>query len=860
LRRTGGEVKLCGIVERRFNETTEVSSPRGSTGWREPITRKRLLHVVFAASGAAALIYQVLWVRAFASVFGVTAEAAAAVLSAFFLGLALGSDRFGRVADATPRPLRLYAWLELGIAVAALPVPAVLLLYRTLYGGLYDALAGTPAGFTLLKMGLAGVALLPATLLMGGTLPALGRAVLGDEGALGEEGGRLYAANIAGAVAGAILATFALPLWLGVRGSYGLAVGLSLAIAAISGWLSRDEPRQNPAPAERAEGTERHAPWARRLLALAFASGFATIGLELLWTRMLALVFQNSVYSFGSVVAVFLAGLAAGAVLVARLLKRYPAWRVLRASLLATAALVALTPAALTLLTGGLEPLAGHGGWLLHSLSTVGLTAAVILLPVVAAGMTLPCVWELWRDRPGSGSRLGRPTAVNTVGGILGPLVAGFVALPALGTGGSLAAVAALYLVMGEAGVPRAERPPRGGMERFIIYPLLVGVALFASPLQLPVASTEPGERLLWSKEGPRGAVAVVDRGGDRRIKLDNHYALGGSRVAVEERRQGHLPLLLHAEPRRVAFIGMGTGITAGAALQHPAAERIVVLELVPEAVEAAGEFFEPWNGGLLADPRVTVIAEDGRNHLAGTDERFDVIVGDLFVPWRAGVGALYTQQHFESVKARLEPGGIFAQWLPLWQLSRREFDIIAATFLSVFDHVTVWRGLFNPDNTALALIAHGDGRPVDLPALAARLAALRAVDPFDDSFLSELTAFMVLYAGDLSGQAGRLAQLRLNTDQRPRIEWLAPRTLRAVQSGSAAWLNGPELADLFDAINASRALPGDRLLQGAADPFLYRSAGADFYRAEVLAAAGDIQRAGALRERAYRALAPVRR
>ncbi|HSG82639.1 MAG TPA: fused MFS/spermidine synthase, partial [Gemmatimonadota bacterium] len=624
LRRAGGEVKLCGIVEdRRTGSAAAVRTWPARLG--ELITRKRLLYVVFAASGAAALIYQVLWVRAFASVFGVTAEAAAAVLSAFFLGLALGSDLFGRVADATPRPLRLYAWLELGIALAALPVPAALLLYRSLYGGLYDALAATPALFTLMKMGLAGLALLPATLLMGGTLPALGRAVLGDDGSLGEEGSRLYAANIAGAVAGAILATFALPLWLGVRGSYGLAIALSLGIAATSGWLSRDEPAQSPAamPASLAPA-ERHAPWARRLLVLAFASGFATIGLELLWTRMLALVFQNSVYSFGAVVAVFLAGLALGAVLVSRLLKRYPAWRVLRVSLLATAALVAVTPLVLSLLTGGLTPVAGHGGWFLHSLSTVGLTAVVILLPVVAAGMTLPCVWELWRDRPGSGSRLGRPTAVNTLGGIVGPLFAGFVGLPVLGIGGSLAAIAVLYVVMAEVGVPGAERPARGGKERIVAYPLLVVIALFASPLKLPVASIEPGERLLWSKEGPRGAVAVVDRGGDRRIKLDNRYALGGSGVAVEERRQGHLPLLLHPDPRSVAFIGMGTGITAGAALQHPEVERIVVMELVPEAVEAARDYFEPWNGGLISDPRVTVVAEDGRNHLAGTDERFD--------------------------------------------------------------------------------------------------------------------------------------------------------------------------------------------------------------------------------------------
>jgi spermidine synthase len=801
----------------------------------------------------------VLWVRAFAAVFGVTAQAAAAVLSAFFLGLALGSDLFGRHADRTPRPLRLYALLELGIAIAALPVPLVLILYRSLYDDLFGALAGAPLAFTLFKMALAALALVPATLLMGGTLPALGRAVVGDEGELGEQGGRLYAANIVGAVVGALIATFALPLWLGVPGSYGLAVGISLGIAALAGWLSREERLQPPA-FERPAAEPAEAPWSRRLLTLALASGFATIGLELLWTRMLALVLQNSVYSFGSVVAVFLAGLSIGAALVAWLLRRYPAWRILRLSLLATAVLVALTPAVLTLLTGGLQPFSAGGSWLTDSLSSIALTAAVVLLPVVAAGMTLPCIWELWRDRPGSGSRLGRPTAVNTLGGILGPIATGFVALPWLGLGPSLAAMAVLYLVMAEAGVPRPEQPRWGGPERAVAFSALLLIALIASPLSLPVASVEAGERIIWAKEGARGAVAVVERSGDRRIKLDNHYAIGGSAVVAEERRQGHVPLLLHPEPRRVAFVGMGTGISAGAALAHPEVERVVVMELVPEVVEAARDYFEPWNQGLVGDPRVEIVAEDGRNHMAGTKEQFDVIIGDLFVPWRAGVGALFAREHFETVRSRLAPGGIYAQWLPLWQLSRREFDIIAATFLSVFENVTLWRGVFSPSGASLALVAHADGRSIDLTGLETRLAQLRNSDPFEDGFLSELTGFMVLYAGDLSGQVGDLEHVPMNTDRRPRIEWLAPRTLRAVMAGEASWLTGPELADLFDTINAARDLPGDRLLAGGAEPRLYRTAGADFYRAEVLAAAGDQETAQSLRARAFRTLAPLRR
>jgi spermidine synthase len=819
--------------------------------------RVRVLHVLFGASGAAALIYQVLWVRAFADLFGATAEAAAAILAAFFLGLAFGSDYFGRVADRTERPLRLYAGLELGIGVAALPVLAVLVFYRSVYDELYRALIGVPGLFTLSKMALTAIALFPATAMMGGTLPAMGRALVGDRGSLGRAGGRLYAVNIVGAVVGAVLAAFGLPLWLGTRGSYGLAVALSLLVATAAALLARSEPLQPPVTEPEAAVEESGAAGAgsRRLLAVAFGSGLATLGLQLLWTRMLALVLQNSVYSFGAVVAVFLGGLALGAALVAWLLRWLSAWRILRLSLLATALLVLLTPSLLTWLTGGLEHYTGYGGWLAHSLSTIGLTAAVILLPVILAGMALPCVWELWRGRPGSGSRLGRPTAVNTLGAILGPLLAGFVALPKLGLGASIGLIGGLYLLMGETAAPRAQRPKRGGWERAIVYPAMVFILAFYSPTKLPVASVGEGERLIWARESARGAVAVVDRAGDVRIKLDNHYAIGGSGVVVEERRQGHVPLLLHPEPRRVAFIGMGTGITAGAALAHAGPQRIVVMELVPEVIEAAREHLRPWNEALVDDPRVQVVAEDGRNHLAGTNESFDVIVADLFVPWRQGVGSLYTREHFETVKERLRPGGIFAQWLPLWQLSRREFEIIAATFLEVFDRVTLWRGVFNPAGSSLALVAHHDARPIDLAALESRLADLRARNAFEDGFLAELTGFMILYAGDLSGEAVRLGAAGINSAVHPRIEWLAPRTLREVELGRNHWFSGAELADLYDAINQAASLPGDRLLTGGLPPRIYRRAGASFYRAEVLAASGDPGQAEEYRRRAFQLL-----
>jgi spermidine synthase len=820
------------------------------------------LHLLFAASGAAALVYQVLWLRELVAVFGATAEAAAAILAAFFLGLALGSEVLGRLADRTPRPLRLYAILELAIALAAAPVPLILPLYQSAYGDLYPTLSGTPVLFTLFKMALTATVLLPATFFMGGTLPAVGRALSGDRGSLGRQGGRLYAANIVGAVLGTLLAAFGLPLWLGVRGSYVLAIALSICTAGGAAWLARGEPRREPVLGGAAPESDAVAigPSAGRLLAVAFGSGFATIGLEVLWTRMLALVLQNSVYSFGSVVAVFLAGLALSAALVAWLLRSVPATRILRLSLLFSGPLILLTPGLLMWFSDGLQPYDAAAGFLSYSLSVVGLAAAVILPPVIAAGMVLPCVWELWRGRRGAGSRFGRPVALNTLGAIAGSLVAGFILLPTLGLGESIAAIGALYILMGELALRRTFVPRRGGWERAVIYPAALLVMMLASPTSLPMASLAPNERLLWSEEGPRGAVAVVERDGDRRLKLDNHYAIGGTAVVVEERRQGHLPILLHPSPRKVAFIGLGSGITAGAPLAHPDVERIVALELVPEVIDAAREYFGTWNAGVVTAPRAEVLVEDGRTYLAGTQERFDVIVGDLFVPWREGVGGLYSREHFENVNARLEPGGLFAQWLPLWQLSRQEFEIITATFLSVFDTVSLWRGVFSPDGASLALIGHKGGRAIDMESLARRLAALHERNPYPDPFLSELTGFMILYAGDARGLSETLRDVELNTENRPRMEWLAPRTQRAVLRGDATWMTGRPLAEAYETINRQGELPADEMLRGGPlAPGVYRQAGALFYRAELAAAAGEPRQAVLLRRRAYAALGMAR-
>lgn len=282
---------------------------------------------------------------------------------------------------------------------------------------------------------------------------------------------------------------------------------------------------------------------------------------------------------------------------------------------------------------------------------------------------------------------------------------------------------------------------------------------------------------------------------------------------------------MLHPEPRTVFFLGMGTGITAGAALEHPDLDRVVVCELLPAVVEAARTYFRPYVHGLFDDERVSIVVEDGRNYLRGTPETFDLIIADLFLPWRAGIGSLYTREHFATARARLRAGGLFAQWLPLYQMSQDEFGIIARTMLEVFPLVTLWRGDFLARRPIVMLVGHRENTPF-VPHVLFRPADL---------------PFMAHYAGNLTAARALFAAYGLNTDDRPLIEYRAPVTHRRQKAKAASWFVGDDLTAFMDAVLRA-APPADdaylRHLPQHQRRVVY--AGLHLHRAGVLKRAGD--------------------
>jgi spermidine synthase len=307
---------------------------------------------------------------------------------------------------------------------------------------------------------------------------------------------------------------------------------------------------------------------------------------------------------------------------------------------------------------------------------------------------------------------VGRLTGINTLAGVVGSLATGFAIIPLLGVSTGFLLVAGLYGAVALVAVWHASStswriPAVAGVAL-----LLVGVSSIRA-WEIPPVRLRPGERLLSYHEGEGATVSVVEvqKSGEpvRLLKANSRYILARSTDASVHRSQGELPLRLHGTPRDVAFIGLATGTSVSSIQGFPSVERVLAMELIGGVVVAA-EAFRDENGDVMNDPRVEVLLADGRNHLFGTDQRFDVVVGDLFVPWHAGTGYLYTVEHFESVRQRLTPGGVFAQWIQSDQVTLEELRIIARSFSDAFEDSELWLNVEHPGRPLIALVGRAPG------------------------------------------------------------------------------------------------------------------------------------------------------
>jgi spermidine synthase len=716
-----------------------------------------VLGAVFFISGAVALMYEAAWQRQFTLLFGSAAPATAAVLAAYFAGLGLGSWLLGKWGARCRRPLQTYAALELLIAAGALLVAPLLSLYAGYYPELFAWGQNRSGLLFAAKCLLAFAAIVIPAAAMGGTLPVLAQLFENRRDRLGDLAGRLYMLNTAGAALGILLFPSLLRM-AGMRQSVWLLAGVNLVLGAVALVLGKS---LAPAPVAPPVKVKPGAAGFRLWLGLAFASGFVTFVLQVGWSRLFAQTHENSVHSFSVIVALFIAAIATGAQVARVLLRRkWDPEGALRRLWMIGGLLTLLASSLFPALTGGLKYVEGSSviPWSLPAMAML-----VIFLPVVPLAAGLPLILQKISSLTPrtAGEVTGTVFAWNIAGSVTGALCAGFLFPHLLGLQGTQLLAGAIAIVCTAFIAPRKCQRHRVGLG----LALAVVIAGFTFSRPLIRLDEKRGEKLLAIKEGPYGVTAVVEIPGSRKLKLNNHYGLGGSASAADERMQAHIPLLLHPRAESVAFLGYGTGISAGASFFH-APDEVTALELVPEAADLAGQYFAAENNRFSTQPGARLVIEDARNFLRGTPQRFDVIIGDLVVPWRQGEGALYTLEHFQAARSRLADGGLYCAWLPLFQMGEEDFLCILRTFLEVFPRATAWRGDFYPDTPALALIGFS-AADFD-PSVVSRRLAVMQQDPLN-RHLTHAATFWMHYIGPVSrGQAG---DGPVNTEDCPRVE-----------------------------------------------------------------------------------------
>lgn len=721
--------------------------------------------LVMVASGFAGLGYQIVWTQQVGQWLGHDGMAVLAVVGGFFGGLAIGALALGPRIDRSARPARWYAGCELAIALWSAVLVALM---APASRWLMLAVGAQPAPGWQALVALLGtlLLLLPATVAMGATLPAMQRMVAGA-GQPAAAIGWLYAGNTAGAVLGVLATAFWLVPAVGLAGTVALCVLLNLVCAGAA-WAWRPA-AEGPAPADaQADGSAWWLPLA--------ATGLLGIGCELLAVRVLSQVAENTVYTFALLLAVYLVATALGAAG----WQRWSAGRTVAANpvnlLQALAAACLLGGAALWQAEAAKTALLqAMGPWLGRSMAAALVAEAG--LAVLALGLPAACMGavfsQLCTRARASGIGLGRCLGANTLGAAAAPLLVGVLLLPAFGAKAVLLLLVGGYLAL----LPgRAWRGP--------VAPALalaaVATAVWAPPLRF--ISVPEGGRIVSYQEGPQAAVSVVeDADGVSRLRIDNRQQEGSSHSLLADARQALLPLLLHPAPRRALFLGLGTGITAASAAQD-AQLQVDAVELLPDVIAASAHFTQALPGAQ-PNPRLHLVAADARRFVRASGTAYDLVVADNFHPARSGSGALYTVEHFRAMAARLAPGGVVCQWLPLHQLDLATLRSIVAAFTTV--HPGAWAMLATNslDTPTLGLVARADGQPFDAGALRQRLAtAALPRPPADFGLGDDLAVFGSFIAGPRALR--RLAgDALVNTDDHPVVAYMAPRITYAADS-----------------------------------------------------------------------------
>jgi spermidine synthase len=751
-----------------------------------------LLLLLFAGSGCAALIYEIVWFQLLQLVIGSSAVSLGVLLGTFMGGMCLGSLLLPRLIAPGAHPLRVYALIELGLGALGLAV----LFGMPVVDRLYSASAGSGLRAILLRGVVCGVCLLPPTVLMGATLPAIARWVEATPRGVSWLG-FFYGGNIAGAVFGCLLAGFYLLRVHDMATATYVAAGVNAGVALLSLTLSACT-SHSPAEAEPEGAAPARAPWSV-YLAIGL-SGACALSAEVVWTRLLSLLLGATVYTFSIILAVFLVGLGLGSAFGSFLARSSPRPRLLLGGcqlLLAAAVAWAAYMLARSLPYWPINPYLSKSPWHTFQLDLVRCLWAV-LPAALLWGASFPLALAAGATAGQDPGRLvGGMYAANTVGAIVGAVGSSLFLISWLGTQWServlvgLSALAALLAL-----VPAVWSLTRGALAPLRVAAAALLAGWVAAPAGLlawavpgvpwelvafgrTLPSYEGGWSNLYVGEGMNSSVAVtLLPSGVRNFHVSGKVEASSEPQDMRlQRMLGHVPALLHPNPRSVLVVGCGAGVTAGSFVVYPGVERVVLCEIEPLVPEVVANYFGAENYDVVHDPRVEIVYDDARHYVLTSKEKFDVITSDPIHPWVKGSATLYTKEYFELCKRHLNPGGLITQWVPLYESDRDVVRSEIATFFEVFPNGTIWSNDNQGGGYDLVLLGQAEPLQLDVDQLQGRLdrpdhAAVRK--SLEDVRFKTVIGLLGTYGGRAGDLRPWLEGAEINTDRNLRLQYLA--------------------------------------------------------------------------------------
>jgi len=728
----------------------------------------RLLFAAIFISGASALVYQLIWVRLLGLVFGVSSFAVATVVAVFLLGLGLGSYFFGRWSERARDPLRIYLYVELGIAVTSLIAYLVIEtmpVYRYLYEYAYNNLGFY--GLSVARLLLSVLVLLPPVFLIGGTMPLLAKYFLRDPASLGSSFSKIYYLNTLGACAGALLTGFVFVRYFGVIGTLMIAVGGNLLVALIIALSKRGTGAPRSATGEQS-------PYSYMLIFL-FLTGFISLGYEMLWVRILSTYGLSTSQAFALILAGFLLGFSVGAWIVARKVDRR---RDLEAWFSAVSIVTAFSGAvvlllfrqfeALTILLADATPM---------SQLTLGMALAftVSFIPAVFMGILFPLGVRIYaHDVDRIGAKAGNTFFSNTLGCVLGSLLTGFVLIPFVGMWNTTLLLINLSLLIAAAFLLRGRRPARAQWASLVVVAFVANLLVFTDSKTFhaelkgrDLRTAAEGFDVIYYAEGLSGTVTAVELGNYRGLFVDGQNVSGTDPVLLADSKMlAHTPLLLAEDPKVALTVGYGTGTTSGSMLLHEV--EVHAVEIEEKIIEAAPLFSEV-NYASYADPDLDIVLDDARNYIATTDQEFSVIVTDVTNLKYKRNPYLYTLEYFEIMRGALSADGVAAAWLPVGGLSFNDLRTLIATFDKVFPHTTAWYFTQFPTHFII-LVGTPEPTLVNLEELREKMTRVeRDLRSLKIDNVYELASMLLLGESDIDSLVDGAP---IHTDNRPILEY----------------------------------------------------------------------------------------